>query len=729
LTEFFTVPGDLVDPAECSYWRTRELISAVTRENFFDLVECRRSGDREILVLDVGIEVSQKKAHDVLPKERIIIAIPPVDDSDLIIWALRKDFPRVPHTNVGPLDSPRRLCLSDEPYTERRLHWTGPGFLREVSQWFLKTADGTLHEQDQALEPFLPTGLSQVFLPHELSESSIFRFIELRRFIDSIDDIWNARINGEKVKQNCLFIPVECEPQVHGIIESIPQTLSELGQLLKTVQIDLLTMLSDQFAELRGKHKAQNPVWMMKVLILVKIPRKRDSSSGIEKTERYAFLLLRTAKDIEKDIASKRDVGTPAIPASGGPSIPVRVFDTILPLTQEMAAKYNGLETVDTRQMVLIGFGALGSQVYNNFIRMGFGQWTVIDKDWFLPHNTARHTLTRQVIGFPKAMGASFHSSLIVESLITEPLKVDILNPGSQRDDLNSKLVKAAVIIDSSASVAVARHIARDIDSPARRISVFFNPKGTDGVIIAESQDRSLRLDWLEMQYYRAIIERDLLKDHLTENDRRVRYARSCGDISSSIPQDLVSLHAAMCTRGIRNVLDSRAPCITIWIVDPDSLQVTTVPIDMNRAREERVNGWTICTDDRVIEKASQDRRHHLPNETGGVIIGSYDLQRKIIYAVDIVSSPEDSEHWPYLYIRGTQGLKEYVESIQQRTADNLTYVGEWHSHPSDSVQASSTDQKALNALQDDMSKDGLPACMLIIGKGGNYSWNLKYGD
>ena len=82
------------------------------------------------------------------------------------------------------------------------------------------------------------------------------------------------------------------------------------------------------------------------------------------------------------------------------------------------------------------------------------------------------------------------------------------------------------------------------------------------------------------------------------------------------------------------------------------------------------------------MDKVYKTRVEKLPNETGGVLVGTYDMQRKIVYVVDCLLSPPDSEEWPTVYIRGSQGLKAQIEKIKKITDGQLNYVGEWHFSP-----------------------------------------------
>jgi len=117
----------------------------------------------------------------------------------------------------------------------------------------------------------------------------------------------------------------------------------------------------------------------------------------------------------------------------------------------------------------------------------------------------------------------------------------NVLRPGDQKEIVNVALNEADLILDFSASVPVSRYLARRKESVARRASLFFNPRGTDLVCLSEDELRATTLDCLEMQYYRAIVRDERLSGHLATNQSKTRYARSCRDVSFSLPTHLVA--------------------------------------------------------------------------------------------------------------------------------------------------------------------------------------------
>jgi len=218
------------------------------------------------------------------------------------------------------------------------------------------------------------------------------------------------------------------------------------------------------------------------------------------------------------------------------------------------------------------------------------------------------------------------------------------------------------------------------------------------------------------MQYYRALVNDESLIGHFTPIDVRPRYGQSCRDVTSRIPQDTMALHAAIGSRAFRRAVAEDGPMISIWRADR-ALAVRQVTIEPARVTGFSVGEWRVRTDSKLLDTLHALRRSKLPNETGGVLLGSIDLDRKTVYVVDTLPSPPDSDEWPTLYIRGSRGLKSQVERVGKVTDGALHYLGEWHSHPNGcSTAPSNDDLKVFSWLTEIMDAEGLPALMMIVG-------------
>jgi len=111
-------------------------------------------------------------------------------------------------------------------------------------------------------------------------------------------------------------------------------------------------------------------------------------------------------------------------------------------------------------------------------------------------------------------------------------------------------------------------------------------------------------------------------------------------------------------------------------------------------------------------------RAEALPNETGGVLVGRFDLEKKTLYVGRALRSPTNSVETPTSYIRGTSDLKTQLKQIRELSGGDLRYVGEWHTHPNGvSTKPSQYDATAHLKITEKMKYEGLPGVVAIQGE------------
>ena len=69
-----------------------------------------------------------------------------------------------------------------------------------------------------------------------------------------------------------------------------------------------------------------------------------------------------------------------------------------------------------------------------------------------------------------------------------------------------------------------------------------------------------------------------------------------------------------------------------------------------------QIRRWRIRIDEQTLRSMRTHRISRLQNETGGVLMGSVDVSRKLIFVAEMLPSPSDSEEYPTAYIRGVFG-------------------------------------------------------------------------
>jgi hypothetical protein len=693
------------------------------------LVAKKAENGSEIIIFETDVELGQKRIYDIRPIERLAIVFTQEDDNFPEVFALRSDFPKVPHLNLKANEYPRSLCLYEEDYRDYKLKWSPVLFIERIRQWLALTAKGRLHNPDQPLEPFF-TASTHIIIPYDLIESgsgaelltfAVFKIDDNLRFLQC------SPLNKEKSEIPFVGLFIEAPPQEHGVIYKQPKNLLELHHFLQLANIDLLDKIRSKLRSWIDDKPHEN-IYSSGLALFIVLPKTRREGGPVEISDLWVFLTGMNIAQIGNAIGIwDLNEGTPGLLlgtdlTKNGEEIELYITKPVFSFSKKLANAVSNIQNSDLK-VALIGTGALGSQVFINLARMGYGQWTLIDMDYLLPHNLARHGLHSAFVGKNKAISLEkYANTLFYGEQIARGIAKNVLD--SDNEDIVTIFKDSDVILDMSTSIAVARYLARDVISDAQRISMFLTPSGYDCVVLAEDKQRQTTLDYVEMQYYRHLINHvDKFKDHL-KNPDNIRYSNSCRDVSSTIPQDVVSLHAAICSRALQKIVATEEGCIQIWKADPQTFEITHHKYPLERMIKYNFGEWTLCTDSWLIDKIYNLREEKLPNETGGVLIGSFDMQRKIVFVLDTIPSPPDSKEWPTLYIRGYQGLKKRVDEISDITAQQLGYVGEWHSHPRGvGCFPSSDDRKAFLWLSEYMALEGKPGIMLIAGDQLRYAW------
>lgn len=718
------IEGIEIQPAELKIARAKNIALAIQQHPFCieDSMICKRRADNsEVILVTLDIEIPQNPLNGIKVHEDIAILCNESDTNFPEVYALREDFIcGLPHTNLYSFEHPVSLCVTEQSFIEVRHKFNEFEFIVDVLRWFALTADGKLHQQDQPLEPFF-ISKGYVLLPNPYDPE---KYTQLNRIGDSKLFELCTIPNGQSTFHLFGF---NSDPQTHGFIRNQPQFLSDIGDIFKIqgtpFPIYLHKILNDRIKELLKDEKRIRQKLAFHSLIPVKRLLEDDKPSSWE----YLFFLtdISILELGEKSGCIVQNDGF-VVPIINKEfdfelinNIPIELYSSMPDFDPSSAALYNNIEKNDNT-FVLIGAGALGSQVFDQFARMGFGTWSIIDNDTLYPHNLAKHSLDRNSVGCNKAIKVAEKANKLLGVEIAEPINFNFLTIAGDKS-LIEKLKNAKAIIDMSTSIAVGRKLARDFDEEIKipRITSFLNPNGTDLIILAEDKRRKFRLDFLEMQYYRCLFREKLLHDHLKFVDTlKVRYNRnSCREITNRINQTDVALNASICTKALMSIIENGNSAISIWRSNKITFEVQKFSFKPTKWVRKDVGQWKIYIDNWLLEGMKGIRFSKLPNETGGILIGSIDFQRKIIYVCDSLFAPPDSKESMISFERGVEGLLDEYNKYLQVTDNQLCYIGEWHSHPQGhSTRPSSYDLKLYEYLYNKMSKQGSPVLMGILG-------------
>ncbi|MET3880142.1 Mov34/MPN/PAD-1 family protein [Chitinophaga sp. OAE865] len=101
--------------------------------------------------------------------------------------------------------------------------------------------------------------------------------------------------------------------------------------------------------------------------------------------------------------------------------------------------------------------------------------------------------------------------------------------------------------------------------------------------------------------------------------------------------------------------------------------------------------------------------------ETGGIIIGSYSLDRSCAIVSYVSGPPKDSKSGFNWFQRGKLGLQTLLNR-QWEKEEQTYYLGEWHFHPFSSPDPSFQDKLAMSKISEAAEYNCPEPILLIIG-------------
>lgn len=652
------------------------------------------------------------------------------------VLALRRDFPVTLHQNAVAEGQPANLCLYFDRPADVLRTWTPQGFLRRIQWWLAETAKGTLHRLDQPVEQlFLETPIELILPPnfehppHSDGADPLAR-LSLSAVIERADGALTFftrfnRANEIQTPANlgARIVAFTSEPVQHGAIAHTPFTLGSLDAVMRSRGAPVMERLLDHVREYVGESGRRREAGISATILLLRIPIVREAGGPVERLERSGFWIRDDLLTIGESAGLL--IKTPERPETfyvdhlspmsfdaktdwrALPLVPLNLLDT---LTPELARVYSGVRDQGP-QAVLAGGGALGAELYQLWRRAGWGRWTVIDPDHLRPHNPSRHPSAR--VGHYKAVAlAEFDETLfplqgkLTKAIVANATAVD--NP-----DVASALQSASLIVDVTTTVEVPRRLAC-LDNIGRIVTCFVSPTGRDAVLLSEDAARTYRIDAIEAQYYRAVLHEEWGQEHLARNGQQFRSGAGCRDLSLVLPYTRIVAHASNLADCISD-LDTAAR-IAIWRRDFGSGAVSAFTVEVSAPLYAELSPFTLLWDAGLRAKLRSIRKSALPSETGGVLLGYHDFNEGRIFVVDALPAPPDSLGTPVGFRRGVEGLAGHLDAIRERTGGQVSYLGEWHSHP-DSAKANPSrhDIRQLLYLGVILREDGLPGLQLIV--------------
>jgi integrative and conjugative element protein (TIGR02256 family) len=680
---------------------------------------------RIVDVLDIllDLELDQRRRVPICSKEPIRIFIIANDDSrPPHVISTRADFPiGLVHTNLDrDVDDGLCLCIWEEAWPDLAASLTGQNLIERIRAWFTAMAAGTIHDDGQFLEPLIHTGSNTLIIPS--GEVQGHWYIDMAQEHGACSILSMSRVKPVKpISGDGFVVYSPCLPsQVHRGLANTPYDLGALQSLCLELGFNLA---EDLAAWLMESEQLANAAHRRPLLIL-SVPKRRTVEGTDEKPEVWCYTLGETVADLGERLGvTITAAGTTTPKLFGGvskadlSSIQMDPWRVVQRLDRPAARAFSGLNREQDTPLLGIGTGAIGSNVAMITTRSGLGPWVLVDGDLTLPHNTVRQVQRNIFVGLPKALALQHELNSVLEEGGNTSISVDVFNPGNDQAALDRALCNAEVAIDFSASPSVLGWLTDQLTK--RAASAFFGPDGSDLVMLYEDPSRAIKLDEIEAQYFWAVATDERLKNHLiAARMDRIRYANACQDLSRPLPPWQVHTLSGLAAGHLVRMIDEDNAGFQVWRLEPDTGAIDLVRIPVHHVSRFKTSESRLTISDTVVQSMRMHRRYAGQNETGGVLLGTFDLVRNVVHIVGALPAPPDSKQAPTYFIRGVKDLKPIIERLAEASAGRLQYIGEWHSHPSGvPARPSSDDEQVYAHLKTHMEPAGSPYVMAICGE------------
>lgn len=697
----------------------------------------------EALVVDcINNVIKSKNKFNIRANERLAIGYNPYSLSiPYAVFALREEFPDTLHQNYHNEIHGSSLCLYEEPWREIERKWTPQKFLDRICNWLILASKGELHQRNQPLERLFFDSPFEIILPQPTNEQRSKSCYSLRLVQLNCDSLnlhvtfrFSQNFNSSNLINNIMVINLPAI--VHRRTDLISKdTLEGLKDFLQSkVNFNIYLKMRDLLLEMLKDHVELSYDLDNKnifSILILNISFKREEDQQPERVDSYGFVLEKHILDVAQYLGllhgfNDMKIRKFCLATKSKSSLHYKMLNDIPIIPAKITYILTKTDTQTISDIaerknicgVIAGVGSLGSSMIEIWSRELWGTWTLIDNDIFRAHNIVRHIGKNMQIGQSKVdvvnklVNCNYLADLQFCNAIAKEFNVE-------DSQINDVLAEADIFVDATTTLTVPRNISYSDNMP-RAVSVFLSPSATSGILLMEDKHRSIRLLSLEGQYYRAIIKNNNTwgRTHLEYSKGPVHTGLGCREMSNKISFEKVLLFASILANQIRTLVDDDMAQIMIWNIDSSkNYSVLAENIPAYKTYSKIIKGWKIFWDEYIENKITSYRKTNLPKETGGIIIGFIDNKLKCIVIVDISDAPVDSVKSPSSFIRGTNNLQQYLDDVEKLTQHEVSYLGEWHSHPKGcSAELSSDDHRLLEYLSSQRCKEGEPVIMIVVG-------------
>ncbi len=678
-------------------------LASVFDDGNFSIVEL----DKNTIGFCGGINTFARSKSALKRIEHVVIAIPKINWQTTVPFSF-SDNPKFPfekfaHINYKHGNYPPTFCLSRENIEDWYAEHTLKEYMELVAQWLRDAAKGKLMKITENDE-FEPQRI------HNL-DCLLYRVSFMDYYLEQQDAqccYYSIFFNEAKPK-------IACGNEENSKLDNIAigvRLFAGKNNVDDTWYTHYPTKLLELYDFIRNHNYPYNPE---------ELKSKLDES---KKAVFFQMALLRPVKLIQKNtrinyLCFRAQVSDILKDNSDAKVDEVAIID----MTDCKSAQYLSKtpDSIFTKNITLLGCGAVGSKIAYHLHRSGIYSIKLVDKDTFQPHNVCRHALTEfkpltfsnKAKAMKEAMSGMFYdmSSISINAYDSDAI-VFLENKNSDDSD---------IIIDATASVHVMYGLDKlTFHEKTRIVRVALSEGGDVGITYVKIDNKQHLAD-----YYMEILRNSITDDKVyrwlsaerKNSLENIRVGEGCHSNTMRISDDTISAHAALMSSAIRHIYEGEQKNRIILSFAnrdfPGSMQTKVIQINQyHQFNCENDTTWTVRIPDALLGELRLKAKIANNNETGGYLFGHIDHKRHIIYPLNNFM-PRDSKGTKTGFRLGTSGLKEYTKEIKQRSVGQMEYIGDWHSHPTSSLDMSAIDiATCVTDVTTDL-KSGIGLCVI----------------
>lgn len=425
----------------------------------------------------------------------------------------------------------------------------------------------------------------------------------------------------------------------------------------------------------------------------------------------------------------------------------------ISPLTISRAKEISSTPPdFDIGKVLFLGCGSIGSKLALHIIKSGrCTKMTFADFDDISPHNLVRHGLLGESLGKNKADAMK---ETVEKMYYAEPngIQVNVINDNILNIFLgktHETLCQHNWLIDATASISIREVlITEPIPSSLSVLRCEIADNGRLGFLSIEGPRRNPRV--YDILYYLFDLAKDRIeisrwlqsikKQRQTNPEtilEEIQIGISCSSDTMKIGDDCISFHTSLFSLGFhRKCSEKSLNCKGLLQVSFNDLTHTTdISIQTYEIppvlifQDDHYPKWQIRVKSGIKEELLELLHNAGKNETGGILLGHIDQQKKIVYITRILPAPPDSKCWPIAFERGVTDVPEEVKEFRDRTGGLIDYLGEWHTHPNGSKKLSSVDNEAVRKIRNTLDPVFKPTLVMVVTKDGLNPYIFPTGE